>query len=77
MDKFGIREPMHAVPGVGSDWEALTAAEQQIAAMVSNGLSNPEIATRMSLPRRIVQAHVVQIMAKLGVGSRSEIRKAS
>ncbi|MCE7001559.1 AAA family ATPase [Kibdelosporangium philippinense] len=78
MSEFGIREPMHAVPGVGgSDWDTLSAAEQQIAAMVSNGLSNPEIATRMSLPRRIVQAHVVQIMAKLGVGSRSEIRQAS
>ncbi|SMD07870.1 BTAD domain-containing putative transcriptional regulator [Kibdelosporangium aridum] len=78
MSQFGIREPMHAVPGVGgSDWETLSAAEQQIAAMVANGLSNPEIATRMSLPRRIVQAHVGQIMAKLGVGSRSEIRQAS
>ncbi|RSM77623.1 SARP family transcriptional regulator [Kibdelosporangium aridum] len=78
MGQFGIREPMHAVPGVGgSDWDTLSAAEQQIAAMVANGLSNPEIATRMSLPRRIVQAHVGQIMAKLGVGSRSEIRQAS
>ncbi|CAM3830398.1 BTAD domain-containing putative transcriptional regulator [Kibdelosporangium persicum] len=78
MSEFGIREPMHAVPGAGGNhWETLSAAEQQIAAMVANGLSNPEIATRMSLPRRTVQAHVGQIMAKLGVGSRSEIRQAS
>ncbi|ONI70868.1 hypothetical protein ALI144C_50705 [Actinosynnema sp. ALI-1.44] len=78
MSEFGIREPMHAVPGAGiSDWETLSAAERQIAAMVANGLSNPEIATRMSLPRRIVQAHVVQIMAKLGVDTRAQIQMAS
>jgi DNA-binding SARP family transcriptional activator/DNA-binding CsgD family transcriptional regulator len=73
---FGIREPICAVSG-GDGWDALSAAEQRIADMVAGGLSNPDIAARMSLPRRIVQAHVVQIMEKLGVGSRSAIRRAS
>jgi DNA-binding NarL/FixJ family response regulator len=77
LGQFGIREPMHSIPGGGAGWETLSAAEQRIAGMVASGLSNPDIATRMSLPRRIVQAHVVQIMAKLGVGSRAEIRHAS
>jgi DNA-binding CsgD family transcriptional regulator len=74
---FGIREPIHVVSGDRAGWDTLSVAEQRIADMVANGLSNPDIATRMSLPRRIVQAHVVQIMEKLGVGSRSEIRRAS
>jgi DNA-binding CsgD family transcriptional regulator len=54
----------------------LSAAEQRIAEMVASGLSNPEIAVRMGLPRRIVQAHVAQIMSKLGVGSRAQVRRA-
>jgi DNA-binding CsgD family transcriptional regulator len=77
LSTFGIREPIHAIPGGAAGWETLSTAEQRIADMVANGLSNPDIATRMSLPRRIVQAHVVQIMEKLGVGSRSEIHRAS
>jgi DNA-binding SARP family transcriptional activator/DNA-binding CsgD family transcriptional regulator len=54
----------------------LTAHEQRIAEMVASGLTNPEIAVRMGLPRRIVQAHVAQIMTKLGVGSRAQVRRA-
>ncbi|MBP2324407.1 DNA-binding SARP family transcriptional activator/DNA-binding NarL/FixJ family response regulator [Kibdelosporangium banguiense] len=74
----GIGEPLHAIPGGRtSSWGTLSEAEQRIADMVANGLSNPDIATRMSLPRRIVQAHVVQIMNKLGVASRSQINRAS
>jgi DNA-binding CsgD family transcriptional regulator len=82
MNWFGIREPIRAVPGATAGaravgWDSLSAVEQRIAGMVASGLSNPDIAARMSLPRRIVQAHVGRIMAKLGVGSRAEIRQAS
>lgn len=82
MNWFGIREPIRVVPGATAGaqavgWDALSAIEKQIAGMVASGLSNPDIAARMSLPRRIVQAHVGRIMAKLGVGSRAEIRQAS
>ncbi|MET0134438.1 MAG: LuxR C-terminal-related transcriptional regulator, partial [Kibdelosporangium sp.] len=77
LNRLGIREPVEARLRAGTGgWDLLSAAEQRIADMVANGLSNPDIAMRMSLPRRIVQAHVTQIMAKLGVASRAEIRRA-
>jgi DNA-binding NarL/FixJ family response regulator len=54
-------------------WEALTATEQRVAALVADGLSNPDIATVLFLSRRTVQTHVSHIIAKLGVRSRVEV----
>ena len=54
-------------------WEALTDTEMRVAALVAEGLSNPEVAERMFLSRRTVGTHVSHILTKLGVRSRSEI----
>ncbi|MEV4319690.1 BTAD domain-containing putative transcriptional regulator [Actinocrispum sp. NPDC049592] len=74
--RFGIDDPGDALPGGGhlSGWATLTEPERRIAELVASGLSNPDIADRLSVPRRMVQAHVVRIMEKLGVTSRAEIR---
>ena len=51
----------------------LTRRERQVAAMVTEGLSNREIAQRLVISKRTVDAHVEHIFAKLGVGSRVEL----
>jgi len=56
-------------------WEALTPTEVRVSALVAQGRSNPEIAAAMLLSRRTVQAHVSNILAKLGFGSRLEIAR--
>lgn len=50
--------------------DKLTAREQEIAHLVTRGLSNQEIATRLFLSRRTVESHVSRIFAKLHVRSR-------
>ncbi|MEU9318287.1 AAA family ATPase [Streptomyces sp. NPDC048295] len=54
-------------------WQALTETERTVAALVTEGLSNPGIAGRMRLSRHTVQTHVSSILAKLGLNSRVEV----
>jgi DNA-binding CsgD family transcriptional regulator/tetratricopeptide (TPR) repeat protein len=58
-----------------SGWDSLTPAETKIAALVGEGLSNPEIAARLLLSRRTVATHVSHILKKLGVHSRTDIAR--
>ena len=54
-------------------WAPLTAREFSVARLVADGLTNGEIATELSIAPKTVAAHVEHILAKLGVGRRSEI----
>ena len=51
----------------------LTKREQQIAALVASGLSNREIAEKLDISKRTVDAHVDHIFAKLGISSRVQL----
>jgi DNA-binding CsgD family transcriptional regulator/tetratricopeptide (TPR) repeat protein len=50
----------------------LTVREAEVLALVSEGLTDAAIATRLVLSRRTVEHHVASILAKLGVASRQE-----
>ena len=58
-----------------SGWDSLTPAETKIAALVGEGLSNPEIAAKLLLSRRTVATHVSHILKKLDVHSRTDIAR--
>ncbi len=51
----------------------LTKREQQIAALVASGLSNREIAEKLAISKRTVDAHVDHIFAKLKISSRVQL----
>lgn len=51
----------------------LTNREEQIAGLVASGLSNREIAERMVISKRTVDAHVEHIFAKLRLRSRVQL----
>lgn len=75
---YGIRRGPHSKHRQArSGWDSLTPMEQKIAAFVEEGLSNPEIAARLTLSRRTVGTHVSHILKKLGVSSRTNIARES
>jgi non-specific serine/threonine protein kinase len=51
----------------------LTRRETEVAELVAEGLSNPEIATRLVISVRTAQGHVENILRKLGFTSRAMI----
>ncbi|MEV0172905.1 LuxR C-terminal-related transcriptional regulator [Streptomyces sp. NPDC050803] len=63
-------------PGAGrgnGGWSALTGREQEIALLVAEGLSNRQIAERLTISKRTVDSHLEHIMGKLGYASRTQI----
>ena len=52
--------------------DALTPRETQVLHLLAQGQSSRQIARRLGLGVRTVEAHLTHIYAKLGVGSRTE-----
>jgi NarL family two-component system response regulator LiaR len=50
----------------------LTSREHEVLALMVEGLSNPEIAGRLSVSRSTARAHVSNILSKLDVSNRAE-----
>src|SRR6185437_11328277 len=52
--------------------EELTGREQQVLAMMADGLGNKEIAARLGISTHTVKFHISSILGKLGADSRTE-----
>ena len=55
-----------------SSAEELTDREQEVLAMMGEGLSNKEISSRMAISTHTVKFHISSILGKLGAASRTE-----
>lgn len=60
-------------PGRGAETGPLTEREIQVATLVAEGLTNAQVAVRLGLSPRTVEAHLDHIRDKLGVRSRTRI----
>ena len=54
-------------------WESLTPTELQVAELVAEGQTNPQIAQRLLMGRATVKTHLEHVFTKLGVRSRAEL----
>jgi DNA-binding NarL/FixJ family response regulator len=52
--------------------EELTEREHEVLALMTHGLTNPQIGQELIISRATVKFHVSSILSKLGVGSRTE-----
>jgi DNA-binding CsgD family transcriptional regulator len=56
-----------------SGWYSLTPAELDVVRLVSDGLGNKEVAARLFISPRTVQAHLTHVYTKLGLTSRVQL----
>ena len=56
-----------------SGWESLTPAEHEVVRLVCDGLANKDIATRLFVSPKTVQAHLTHVYTKLGLSSRVQL----
>ncbi|MFG3259910.1 ATP-binding protein [Streptomyces sp. NPDC048172] len=70
---YALDEPLVPARPRQAPQDALTRREREVAALVSEGLSNRQIAERLVISKRTVDAHLEHILAKFGASSRTEI----
>ncbi|MDP9273759.1 MAG: LuxR C-terminal-related transcriptional regulator, partial [Chloroflexota bacterium] len=73
--ELGVRRRIVATRGHGSGLASLTGAEVQIASLISDGITNREIAGRLFLSPHTVNSHLRHIFAKLAINSRTELAR--
>jgi len=52
---------------------SLTERQREVAALVAQGLSNRQIAERLTITERTVETHLERAFARLDIGSRAEL----
>ncbi|MFG3703554.1 LuxR C-terminal-related transcriptional regulator [Micromonospora sp. NPDC047670] len=63
--------PVDAAPAVTGP-TALASREREVAVLISDGLTNTELARRLSISPKTAAVHVSNILRKLGVSSRTQ-----
>jgi DNA-binding CsgD family transcriptional regulator len=67
------RHAADAVAALKAGRSPLTDREMEVAALVAEGLTNKEVATRLGLSVRTAENHVLSVMNKLGLDNRAQV----
>jgi DNA-binding CsgD family transcriptional regulator len=67
-----LATPVHR-PAQSIGWDALTAAERRVCALIGEGLTNREVACRLSISPETAKTHTAHILQKLGLRNRSQV----
>lgn len=71
VERFATDAAAHA-PAVPADLASLTPREREVLTLLGRGLSNTELAARLTLSEATVKSHVARIFAKLSLRDRAQ-----
>jgi non-specific serine/threonine protein kinase len=71
--RFALERDSGQVPVPAAELDHLTEREREIAGLVSQGLTNREVASRLVISQRTVDTHVQRVLGKLGLQNRTQI----
>lgn len=72
MRDLGVPVPRGPFASTRANTAGLTSRQMEVVTLVTDGLTNADIAARLFISERTVEHHVEAILAKLGVASRRE-----
>ncbi|HKA04670.1 MAG TPA: helix-turn-helix transcriptional regulator [Acidimicrobiales bacterium] len=65
--------PRRTTPRPDHGWDSLTPSEQTIVQLVGDGLTDTEIADRLSVSRRTAELHRGRVDTKLALATRAQL----
>ena len=75
--ELGVRRRLVAAETETNGWAALTTAELTVARLVTEGLTNREVAERLFVSPHTVNSHLRHVFSKLGINSRVELARVA
>jgi DNA-binding CsgD family transcriptional regulator len=75
LKRLGARRALTMDAPVTGPWDTLTESELRVVRLVARGLTNREVALRLSLSPHTVDSHLRHTFTKLGVKSRVELTR--
>ena len=72
---LGVHRRLVSARRPGRGWAAMTDSELAVARLVSQGLSNREVAERLFVSPHTVSGHLRHVFTKLDVNSRAELTR--
>jgi DNA-binding CsgD family transcriptional regulator len=73
--ELGVRRRLIAAEPETDGWAALTTSELTVARLVSEGLTNREVAERLFVSPHTVNSHLRHVFSKLGITSRVDLAR--
>jgi DNA-binding CsgD family transcriptional regulator len=74
MIHFALREDRIAERNIQT-WQELTPREKELTALIWLGLTNPQIAQRLSISQNTVKTHIRNILAKFNANGKEALRE--
>jgi DNA-binding NarL/FixJ family response regulator len=71
-DALGAQPPARAAAAASAQGQPLTEREEQVLALIEQGLSNKQIGERLYISAKTASVHVSSILRKTGASSRTE-----